>query len=116
MQSSRPTSGCTASADIPKGLQVVPVHARVGWIVLASDAAHLYANMTETRPFPMVFDVGDTVEGYRRLRELAHSPDLIVPGHDPLVMRRYAPPRAALRGSRCAWTGGRSRKPRARVA
>ena len=81
-----------------KGLQVVRVHTRVGWIVLASDAAHLYANMNETRPFPIVFDVGGMVEGYRRLRELADSPDLIVPGHDPLVMRRYAPPRAGLRG------------------
>ncbi len=81
-----------------KGLQVVRVHTRIGWIVLASDAAHLYANMNETRPFPIVFDVGAMVEGYRRLRQLADSPDLIVPGHDPLVMRRYAPPRAALKG------------------
>jgi hypothetical protein len=32
------------------------------------------------------------VAGYARLAELAGSPDLIVPGHDPLVMRRYAAP------------------------
>ena len=81
-----------------KGLQAVRVHTRVGWIVLASDAAHLYANMNETRPFPIVFDVRAMVEGYRRLRELADSPELIVPGHDPLVMRRYPPPRATLKG------------------
>ena len=81
-----------------KGLQVVRVRTRIGWIVLASDAAHLYANMNETRPFPIVFDVGAMVDGYRRLRELADSPDLVVPGHDPLVMRRYAPPRAGLKG------------------
>jgi len=81
-----------------KGLQAVRVHTRIGWIVLASDAAHLYANMNETRPFPIVFDAGAMVEGYRRLRELADAPELIVPGHDPLVMRRYAPPRAGLRG------------------
>jgi glyoxylase-like metal-dependent hydrolase (beta-lactamase superfamily II) len=81
-----------------QGLQVVRVHTRVGWIVLASDAAHLYANMNETRPFPIVFDLGAMVEGYRRLRELADSPDLVVPGHDPLVMRRYAPPRPGLKG------------------
>jgi len=81
-----------------KGLQAVRVHTRIGWIVLASDAAHLYANMDEARPFPIVFDVGAMVEGYRRLRELADSPDLVVPGHDPLVMQRYAPPRAGLEG------------------
>jgi glyoxylase-like metal-dependent hydrolase (beta-lactamase superfamily II) len=81
-----------------KGLQVVRVHTRIGWIVLASDAAHLYANMNETRPFPIVFDVGAMVEGYRRLSELADSPELIVPGHDPLVMRRYAAPGTKLEG------------------
>ena len=81
-----------------KGLQAVRVRTRIGWIVLASDAAHLYANMNETRPFPIVFDAGAMVEGYRRLRELADSPELVVPGHDPLVMRRYPAPGAALEG------------------
>jgi len=81
-----------------KGLQAVRVHTRIGWIVLASDAAHLYANMNETRPFPVVFDAGAMVEGYRRLRELADAPELVVPGHDPLVMRRYPAPSAALEG------------------
>jgi glyoxylase-like metal-dependent hydrolase (beta-lactamase superfamily II) len=81
-----------------KGLQAVRVHTGIGWIVLASDAAHLYANMNETRPFPIVFDAGAMVEGYRRLRELADAPELVVPGHDPLVMRRYPAPGAALEG------------------
>jgi len=81
-----------------KGLQAVRVRTRVGWIVLASDASHLYANMSEKRPFPIVYDVGEMVEGYRRLRELADAPDLIVPGHDPLVMERYAAAKAGLEG------------------
>jgi glyoxylase-like metal-dependent hydrolase (beta-lactamase superfamily II) len=80
------------------GLQAVRVRTRAGWMVLASDAAHLYANMTETRPFPIVFDVGQMVKGYRRLRELADAPELIVPGHDPLVMQRYSAPRNDLEG------------------
>jgi glyoxylase-like metal-dependent hydrolase (beta-lactamase superfamily II) len=71
------------------GLQSVRVHTRVGWIVLASDATHLYANMEQARPFPIVLDVGAMVEGYRRLRELADDQRYIVPGHDPLVMQRY---------------------------
>jgi glyoxylase-like metal-dependent hydrolase (beta-lactamase superfamily II) len=80
------------------GLQAVRVRTRVGWIVLASDAAHLYANMNETRPFPIVFDVGRMVEGYARLRELADAPELVIPGHDPLVMQRYSAPRSGLEG------------------
>jgi glyoxylase-like metal-dependent hydrolase (beta-lactamase superfamily II) len=71
------------------GLQIVRVWTRRGWVVLASDAAHLYANFQEVRPFPIVFHVGDMVEGYRRIRELADGEDHIIPGHDPLVMRRY---------------------------
>ncbi len=81
-----------------RGLQAVRVRTRVGWIVLASDASHLYANMSEKRPFPIVYDVGEMVEGYRRLRELADAPELIVPGHDPLVMERYAAAKAGLEG------------------
>jgi glyoxylase-like metal-dependent hydrolase (beta-lactamase superfamily II) len=71
------------------GLQSVRVHTHLGWIVLASDAAHLYANMDEVRPFPIVYDVGDMVEGYRKLRALADDPRHVIPGHDPLVMQRY---------------------------
>lgn len=71
------------------GLQVVRVHTARGWVVLASDASHYYANMDEARPYPIVYSLGDMVEGWRRVRELADSADHIVPGHDPLVMARY---------------------------
>jgi glyoxylase-like metal-dependent hydrolase (beta-lactamase superfamily II) len=80
------------------GIQSVRVHTRVGWIVLASDATHLYANMDEVRPFPIVHDVGAVVDGYRRLRELADDPRCVVPGHDPLVMQRYSAAGPGLEG------------------
>jgi glyoxylase-like metal-dependent hydrolase (beta-lactamase superfamily II) len=80
------------------GLQVVRVATRRGPVVLASDASHLYANMEEIRPFPIVWSVADMVEGYRRLRELAQSPQHVIPGHDPLVMERYPAPREDLSG------------------
>jgi hypothetical protein len=41
--------------------------------------------------FPIVVDVENTLKGYARLRELAASPRHIVPGHDPLVLKRYPP-------------------------
>jgi len=80
------------------GLQVVRVATRRGWVVLASDASHFYANMEQVRPFPIVWSVADMVEGYRKLRALADSPGHIVPGHDPLVLERYRPPKKALEG------------------
>ena len=80
------------------GLQVVRVATRRGWVVLASDASHFYANMEQARPFPIVYSVADMVEGYARLRALADSPAHIIPGHDPLVLERYPAPSQGLEG------------------
>ncbi|MEE8544580.1 MAG: N-acyl homoserine lactonase family protein [Alphaproteobacteria bacterium] len=80
------------------GLQVVRVFTERGWVVLASDASHFYANMEETRPFPIVFNVGDMIEAFATLRRLADSPAHIVPGHDPLVLQRYPPAAPELEG------------------
>ena len=80
------------------GLQVVRVATRRGWVVLASDASHFYANMEQERPFPIVYNVADMVEGYARLRSLAETPAHIIPGHDPLVLSRYPAPSKGLEG------------------
>jgi glyoxylase-like metal-dependent hydrolase (beta-lactamase superfamily II) len=80
------------------GLQIVRVATRRGRVVLASDASHYYANMEQARPFPIVYNVGDMVEGWRRAHALADSPAHVIPGHDPLVMQRYAAPSPALQG------------------
>ncbi len=75
-----------------RGLQAVRVHTPRGWLVLASDASHYYANMDDGNPFPIVENVTDMLEGHRRMKKLADSDDHIVPGHDPEVMRRYPAP------------------------
>ena len=80
------------------GLQVLRVATRRGWVVLASDASHFYANMEQARPFPIVWSVADMLDGYARMRSLAQSPEHIIPGHDPLVMERYPAPSAPLQG------------------
>ncbi|MDT4838329.1 Metallo-beta-lactamase superfamily protein [compost metagenome] len=72
-----------------QGLQAVRVHTARGWIVLASDASHYYDNMELEAPFPVVFNVGDMLDGYRKLLSLADSPAHLIPGHDPLVRERY---------------------------
>jgi len=71
------------------GLQIVRVFTRLGWMVLASDATHYYANMDEARLFPIVFNVGAMVQGWQRCRELADKPRYVIPGHDPAVLKRY---------------------------
>src|SRR6516162_9818515 len=71
------------------GLQVLRVWTRRGWVVLASDASHLYANFEQGRCFPIVYNVAEMLEGFKLLCRLADSPEHIIPGHDPLVMERY---------------------------
>lgn len=82
-----------------RGLQVVRLWTRVGWLVLASDASHYAANRLEARPFPIVADVTEMVDGWARLQALASAPQYIIPGHDPEVMRRYRAPTPDLQGT-----------------
>ena len=81
-----------------QGLQAVRVWTKLGWLVIASDAAHYYVNMLEQRPFSIVFDVAKMVEGWHKLVALAGASRYVIPGHDPMVMLRYSPPNAALEG------------------
>ena len=80
------------------GLQVVRVATRRGHVVLASDASHYYANMGEGRPFPIVYNVADMMEGWGKLLALADSSAHVIPGHDPLVLERYPAPSKELQG------------------
>ena len=80
------------------GLQVVRLWTRVGWLVLASDASHYAANLNEGRPFPIVMNVAQMIDGWRLMRTLVDDPVHIIPGHDPLVMEQYRAPSADLEG------------------
>ncbi len=72
------------------GLQVVRVHTARGWVVLASDAVHYWANIEERNPFPAA-DVMGALEGFAKVEKLADGPTHIIPGHDPAVLTRFPP-------------------------
>jgi glyoxylase-like metal-dependent hydrolase (beta-lactamase superfamily II) len=80
------------------GLQFVKVHTKRGWIVVASDVAHFYENMMTGRPYTTAFHVGGMLEAFDTLRAHAETPQHMVPGHDPLVMKFYPPPSPELAG------------------
>jgi glyoxylase-like metal-dependent hydrolase (beta-lactamase superfamily II) len=80
------------------GMQCVRVMTARGWVVLASDATHYYENMQEVRPFPIVYNLADMVQGYEIMRGLASSSDHVIPGHDSLVMDYYPAPRSDFEG------------------
>lgn len=87
-----PTGGHTP------GMQFVRVHTQRGWVVLASDTSHFYENIESGRPFPGLCFVPGVISGFRAVRAAADSPAHIIPGHDPLVMKRYPAPRKDLEG------------------
>jgi glyoxylase-like metal-dependent hydrolase (beta-lactamase superfamily II) len=81
------------------GLQVVRVQTADGPLVLASDATHFYENLHEDRPFAIVHSLPGMYDAFDRVRALAGGDDdRIVPGHDPLVLERYAPASPDLAG------------------
>jgi glyoxylase-like metal-dependent hydrolase (beta-lactamase superfamily II) len=72
------------------GLQVMRVWTRKGWMVLAADAAHLYANIERALPFPIVYNVAEMLDGHKTLLRLADGAIArVIPGHDPVVMERF---------------------------
>ncbi|MEV0623644.1 N-acyl homoserine lactonase family protein [Nonomuraea sp. NPDC050404] len=73
------------------GLQIVSVATTRGTVVLAADAAHLYANVEDDAPFGVLTDLPAMYDTFDLMRALATSPDLIVPGHDPTVLTRFDP-------------------------
>jgi len=72
-----------------KGIQCIRVMTEHGPVVLATDAAHFYENFELRKPFSITVDVEATLRSYDKLAALAGDPRNVVPGHDPLVLKRY---------------------------
>ena len=71
------------------GLQVVTVGTAKGRAVVGSDCAHLFRNYEEDWPTALITDLVAWLKTYEKVRGLASSPDLLFPGHDPLMSTKY---------------------------
>lgn len=72
-----------------RGLQVVRVETEQRPVVLASDAVHFERLMLEGAVFPAFADIAGVYEGYRLIKRLAGADGILVPGHDPAVLKRF---------------------------
>ena len=61
-------------------------------IVIASDNAYLYENLTKHAAIAQTLDVASNLRAQDRMAQLASEPRLIVPGHDPEVFVRFPLP------------------------
>jgi len=70
--------------------QFVSAQTRSGrTVVLASDNVYLYENLDAHKPIAQTLDAVANLKAQDRMRALASSLNLIVPGHDPAVFDRF---------------------------
>jgi len=72
--------------------QFVTVQTANGTIVIASDNMYLYENFTKHAAIAQTLDAASNLRAQARMGQLASSPRLIVPGHDPEVFVRFPAP------------------------
>ncbi len=70
--------------------QYVGVTGKSGTVILASDNMYLYENLDKHVPIAASLDLDSNLRAQDRMRQLAASPGLIIPGHDPAVFTRFA--------------------------
>ena len=69
--------------------QYAGVSTKSGTVVLASDNMYLYENMEKHVPIAATLDANSNLRAQDRMKQLAASPKLIIPGHDPAVFDRF---------------------------
>jgi glyoxylase-like metal-dependent hydrolase (beta-lactamase superfamily II) len=72
--------------------QYATVRTASGVVVLASDNAYLYENVEQRRPIAQTLASLSNLRAQARMRQLASTPRLIVPGHDPAIFVRFPTP------------------------
>jgi glyoxylase-like metal-dependent hydrolase (beta-lactamase superfamily II) len=72
------------------GLQALSVDTAAGRVLIAADTFHFYENLAQRRPVQVTVDMLAAVRSMDAAAKLAAgNPELMLPGHDPLVMRRF---------------------------
>jgi len=69
--------------------QYVGVNTSAGTVVLASDNMYLYENLEKHVPIAATLDAVSNLHAQDRMKQIAASSALIIPGHDPAVMTKF---------------------------
>jgi glyoxylase-like metal-dependent hydrolase (beta-lactamase superfamily II) len=71
-------------------LQAVAVNTHKGIAILGSDCAHLFRNYEQEWPSALIIDMVAWVNSLEKLKSSASLPELLFPGHDPLMTSNYS--------------------------
>ena len=80
---------CLLAPGHDVALQAVAVNTAKGKAILGSDCAHTFRNYQEDWPSTFIFDLPGWMRTYDKLREAVSSPELLFPGHDPMMTTQY---------------------------
>jgi len=69
--------------------QFVTVQTREHTVVIASDNMYLYENLDTHKPVAQTLDASSNLRTQDRMRGVASTPALVIPGHDPAVFARF---------------------------
>ena len=89
MQEILPGITCYTGGKHTYQSQFLGVNTRAGVVVLASDNMYLYENLDKHLPIAQTLDAASNLAAQDRMKSLAASTRLIIPGHDPAVFERF---------------------------
>jgi glyoxylase-like metal-dependent hydrolase (beta-lactamase superfamily II) len=69
--------------------QFIAVQGREHIVVIASDNMYLYENLETHTPISQTLDASSNLRTQDRMRSIASTPQLVIPGHDPAVFDRF---------------------------
>jgi len=69
--------------------QFIAAQAREHTVVLASDNMYLYENLDSHTAISQTLDAASNLRTQDRMKSLASTPQLLIPGHDPAVFDRF---------------------------
>ena len=86
-----PISGirCYTGGKHTYASQFVDVKTKAGTVILASDNMYLYENLDKHLPIAATLDADSNLRAQERMKQIAASPNLIIPGHDPAVFDKF---------------------------
>jgi glyoxylase-like metal-dependent hydrolase (beta-lactamase superfamily II) len=84
-----PGISCYTGGKHTYASQFITVATVAGTVVLASDNLYLYENLDKHAPIAATLDAASNLRAQDRMKQLASRPELIVPGHDPEVLKRF---------------------------
>jgi glyoxylase-like metal-dependent hydrolase (beta-lactamase superfamily II) len=81
---------CLLAPGHSVALQAVAINTYKGTAILGSDCGHFFRNFHEDWPSALIIDMVAWMGSFEKLRSRVSSPDLLFPGHDPLMTLEYS--------------------------